>query len=99
MNNVHFQTGGRSTSYGGIYRGLGLSATVSMLFWAFLSWHLGDLARSAPHAIGTLGWTFFIVQLAGVVLSFLYFHLPAIVLSGLAAAIVGSAAWLALSQK
>ena len=59
-----------------------LSATASMLFWAFLSWHLGNLARSAPDAIGILGWTFFIVQLAGVVLSFLYFHLPAMVLSG-----------------
>ena len=99
MNSVHFQMGGRSSSYGGIYRGLGLSATASMLFWAFLSWHLGELARSAPDAIGILGWAFFIVQLAGVVLSFLYFHLPAMVLSGLAAVIVGSAAWLALSQK
>jgi len=99
MNIVHFQTGGRSSSYGWIYRGLGLSATASMLFWAFLSWHFGELARSAPDAIGILGWAFFIVQLAGVVLSFLYFHVPAMVLSGLAAAIVGSAAWLALSQK
>jgi len=99
MNSVHFQMGGRSSSYGGIYRGLGLSVTVSMLFWAFLSWHLGELARSAPDAIATLGWAFFIVQLAGVVLSFLYFHLPAMVLSGLATVVVGSAAWLALSQK
>jgi len=57
------------------------------------------LARSATDAIGTLGWAFFIVQLGGVVLSFLYFHLPAMVLSGLAAVIVGSATWLALSQK
>ena len=99
LNSVHFQTGGRSSSYGGIYRGLGLSGTVSMLFWAFVSWHLGELARSAPDAIGTLGWVFLILQLAGVVLSFLYFPLPAMVLSGLRAVIVGSAAWLALSQK
>jgi len=99
MKNVRFHLGGRERSYGDIYRGLGLSLTASMLFWAFLSWHLGNLTRSAPDAIGTLGWAFFIVQLAGVVLSFLYFHLPAMVLSGLATVIVGSAALLALSQK
>ena len=95
MKNVRFHSGGRNRSYGDIYRGLGLSVTVSMLFWAFLSWHLGELTRSGPGAVGALAWAFFVVQLAGVVLSFLYFHLPAIVLSGIAAAIVGLAAWLA----
>src|SRR5262249_11274492 len=99
MNSVHFQTGGRSSSYGGIYRGLGLSGTVSMLFLAFLSWHLGGLARSASGGIGTFGWAFLIVEVTGVVLSFLYFPLPAMVLSGLRAVIVGSAGWLALSKK
>src|SRR5215471_18909442 len=77
MNDVRLQRGGRSFTYGRVYRGLGLSVTVSMLFWAFLSWHLGDVARSAPGAIGALGWTFFAVQLAGVVLSFRYFGGPA----------------------
>jgi hypothetical protein len=95
MNNVHFQLGGHSYSYGGFYRGFGLSNTVSMVFWAFLSWHLGELARSAPGTIGALGWAFFGVQVGGVVLSFLYFGLPAIVLSALVAVVVGSAAWLA----
>jgi len=95
MNNVRFPAGGRSFSYGRVYRGLGLSVTASMLFWAFLSWHLGDLARSAPSAIGALGWAFFAVQLAGVVLSFLYFHVPANVLSVLFAIITGLAAWVA----
>src|SRR5262247_2007871 len=85
MKNVHFHLGGLNRSYGDIYRGLGLSLTVSMLFWAFLSWHLGESVRSGPGAIGAVGWAFFAVQLAGVVLSFLYFHLPAIVLSGIAA--------------
>jgi hypothetical protein len=94
MNNVHFELRGRSYTYGGFYRGFGLSCTVSLVFWAFLSWHLAQLARSGPSAIGVLGWAFFIVQLAGVVLSFLYFGPPAIVLSALVAVIVGSAAWL-----
>jgi hypothetical protein len=95
MNTVRFEIGGRSFSYGGFYRGFGLSCTVSMVLSAFLSWHLGELARSAPAAIGALGWVFFVVQLAGVVLSFLYFGLPPMVLSALVAATVGLGAFLA----
>ena len=37
MNTVHFELDGGSYSYGGFYRGLGLSCTVSLLFWGFLS--------------------------------------------------------------
>jgi len=95
MNTVHFSEGGHSFSYGDFYRGFGLSCTVSMVLSAFLSWHLGELAGSAPGAIGALGWVFFVAQLAGVVLSFLYFGLPPMVLSALVAAIVGLAAFLA----
>jgi hypothetical protein len=91
MNNVLFRAGGPRCSYGGIYRGLGLWATVSIIFWAFLSWHLGQLARSGAGAIRTLGWAFLAVQLADLVLRLLYFHLPAIVLSGTVAVIVGLA--------
>jgi hypothetical protein len=97
MNSVHLVESGRSFTYGGFYRGFGLSATVSMLFWAYLCWHLGELARTNPAAIGTLGWAFFAVQLAGVVLSFLYFGPPPMVLSLLVALLVGLAAWLARS--
>jgi hypothetical protein len=95
MNTVHFEAEGKSFSYGAFYRGFGLSCTVSMLLSAFLSWHLGQLARSAPGAISALGWVFFAAQLAGVALSFLYFGLPPMVLSALVAIIVGMAAWLA----
>ena len=95
MNNVHFTDGGHSYSYGGFYRGFGLSCTVSMILSVFLSWHLGELAKSNPSAIGVLGWIFFLAQVAGVVLSFLYFGLPPMVLSCVMAVIVGLAAWLA----
>ena|ERR1700688_1343327 len=95
MSTVHFEDGGRSFSYGGFYRGFGLSCTVSMVLSAFLSWHLGKLARSAPGSIGALGWVFFAAQVAGVALSFLYFGLPPMVLAALVAAIVGVAAFLA----
>jgi hypothetical protein len=94
MNNVHFQVGGKSISYGNWYRGFGLTITVSMLFWGFLSWHLAGLAKSSPGAIGALGWAFFAVQAVGVVLSLSYFGLPATAFSVLVAALVGAAAWL-----
>jgi hypothetical protein len=66
-----------------------------MILSAFLCWHLGDLARSSPAAIGSLGWVFFAVQVVGVVLSFLYFGLPPMVLSAMVAALVGMAAFMA----
>jgi hypothetical protein len=96
MNTVHLELGGRCFSYGGFYRGFGLSCTASLVLSAFLSGHLGNLARSAPSAIGALGWVFFLAQLAGAVLSFLYFGLPPAVLSVLVALIVGLAAFLVL---
>lgn len=94
MNRVHVTAAGRSFSYGGWYRGFGLTITASMLFWAFLCWHLGDLVRTAPQAVGALGWGFFAVQAAGVVMAFLYFGPPAIALGVLVSLLVGTGAWL-----
>jgi hypothetical protein len=94
MNTVHFEEGGQSFTYGAFYRGFGLSCTASMILSAFLCWHLGELARSAPTAIGALGWAFFAVQVVGVVLSFLYFGLPPMILSAIVTVIVGVAAFL-----
>jgi hypothetical protein len=95
MNTVQFAVGSHSYSYGGFYRGFGLSCTASMILSAFLSWHLGQLARSAPASIGVLGWVFFLIQIVGVALSFLYFGPPPMVLSTLVAILLGVAAWLA----
>jgi len=95
MNAVHFEVRGRNYSYGAFYRGFGLSCTVAMLLSAFLSWHLGQLARSTPAAVGFMGWAFFFLQLPGVVLSFLYFGPPPMMLSSVVALILGCAAWLA----
>jgi hypothetical protein len=73
MDSVHFAAGGATLSYGGFYRGFGLSITVNTLFIALLAWHLGTLARTAPQSIGTVGWAFLAAQLAGLALSFKYF--------------------------
>jgi hypothetical protein len=66
-----------------------------MILSAFLLLALGALARSAPAAMGALGWVFFAVQVVGGVLSFLYFGPPPMVLSALVAALAGVAAYLA----
>ncbi len=94
MNTVHFEIRGNSFSYGAFYRGFGLSCTISMLLSAFLAWHLGNLARAAPASVGLMGWAFFVAQLGGVVLSYMYFGLPPMVFSATVAALVGVAAFL-----
>ena len=94
MNTVQFLEEGRSYTYGNFYRVFGLSATVSMLFQAFLCWHLGELARTNPGTIGALGWGLFVVQIAGAVLSFRYLGPPPMVFSLVVALLVGLAAWL-----
>lgn len=95
MNAVHFVVQDHSYSYGGFYRGLGLSCTVSMIFSAFFAWHLGELARSVPAAIGAMGWVFVAVQTAGVVLSLKYFGPPPVVFSAALTLLLAWAAWLA----
>jgi|ERR1051326_1719285 hypothetical protein len=86
--------GSGKLTYGGFYRGFGLFCTVYLAFAAYLSWHLGSMARNTPQAIGTLGWIFFVVQLVSIALSWIYFLLPPVILSALAAICTGWAAWL-----
>jgi hypothetical protein len=63
-------------TYGGFYRGFGLTLTFCQLLGAFLCWHLSVLAAKHPRALGLLPWIFFLSQLASTVVTWLYF--PAI---------------------
>jgi len=94
MNSVHFQLRGESFSYGGFYRGFGLSITVTLLFSAFLAWYLGTLAGSNPQAIGWLGWAFTLVQVISIVLSWKYFATGPAIFGAVVAICLGWAAWL-----
>lgn len=94
MDNVRFSLGSKSYTYGDFYRGFGLFCTAYLLFAAFISWHLGTMARSIPQAIGALGWVFFGLQLVGLVLSWKYFIPPPIIFSTVLAILTGWAAWL-----
>ncbi len=92
MNDVHFAVGGKAFTYGGFYKGFGLMITVYLLFSALLAWYLGGLAAMHPEAIGILGWAFFAVQLASVVLGWVYFFPVTAVFAGVTALCVGWAA-------
>lgn len=95
MNTVHFEVGHKIFSYGGWYRGFGLSATVSMLFEAFLAWYLGSMARRGAREVKVLGWILCFWQIPGVVLAWIYFGWQPMVLSVLVTVLIGAATWLA----
>ena len=94
MRNAQFQIGSFRVTIRGFYNGFGLLVTTYMCFTAFLSWHLGNLARTNPAAIGGLGWAFVVVQLASLWLSWYYFFAGPVVFSALAVVCVAWAAWL-----
>jgi hypothetical protein len=98
MNSVHFEADGKIFSYGGWYRGFGLSATASMLFEAFFAWYLGGMAKKGAPEVKALGWAFFLWQLPGVALAWIYFGVPPMVLSVLVAALIATATWLATAK-
>ena len=95
MNTVHFEVGHKIFSYGGWYRGFGLSATASMLFEAFLAWYLGAIAKRGTHGVKPIGWVFFAWQIFGAVLAWIYFGLPPMVLSVVVTLLIGTATWIA----
>ncbi len=95
MDSVHFFSQGKTFSYGDWYRGFGLTATASMLFEAALAWILGGMARRKSPDVTVLGSAFFVWQLPGIVLAWMYFPIPAIVLSALVAVLIAVATWVA----
>jgi len=94
MNNVRFQQGGASFTYAGFYVGFGLSATVFLLFLAFLTWYVGTLARNNPQAVGPLGWALFVLQFVSIGMNWKYFSIAPAIFAAVLAAILGCAAWL-----
>lgn len=89
MNRVHFAASHRAMSYGGWYRGFGLSITASLLFSSFLAWHLGSMAKRGSTEVAAVGWAFFAWQIPGLVLSLLYFGIPPMVLGLLVTLLIG----------
>ncbi len=92
MSDVRFPVRGGSASFGDFYVGFGLSITAYLLFAAFLTWHLGGLARSIPRAIGALGWAFCALQVASTAVSWVLIAPPPAVLFAVLAVCTGWAA-------
>jgi hypothetical protein len=81
-------------SYGPVLLALGVFCSLCIVFGAYLAWHLGTLARTAPQAIGALGWALFAYQLLGVYVSFNELSGLVRILSVALAICSGWAAWL-----
>jgi hypothetical protein len=81
-------------SYGSVVLALGVFCSLCVLFAAYLAWHLGTLARTAPQAIGALGWALFAYQLLGVYVAFNELSGLVRILAVALAVCTGWAAWL-----
>jgi hypothetical protein len=92
MNRVHFtDSSHRSMSYGNWYTGFGLTISAALAFSAFLAWQLGSMAKRGSQDVRTLGWGFVAWQIPGVVLSFMYFGVPPMILGSLVTILIGFA--------
>ena len=86
-------------SYGPVILALGVFCSLCVLFGASLAWHLGALAKTAPQAIGPLGWALFAYQLLGVYVSFNELSGLVRILAVALAICTGWAAWLSRGAR
>jgi hypothetical protein len=99
MNDAHFRFMGSDCTFGQFFIGFGLLFTAYLLFSAFIAFHLGALTQNYPKAIGGLSWAFFLVQVATLALSWIFFFAAPVAVSGLVAVCTGWAAWLVKGAK
>ena len=81
MNSVHFLERSATLSYGGFYKGFGLSITLSQLFVAWLAWRLAAMAQRGIEDARSIAWGLVVLQLAGIGLALRYFSAPPAALS------------------
>lgn len=98
-NSVRFPSGHSGFSYPQVVLGLGLFCSLCVLFGAYLAWHLGTLARTAPKAIGALGWILFAYQLVWLYISVIFLSGPVRILSAAIALCIGWASWLSTTHR
>ena len=90
---VRFPIGHADFSYAQVTLGYQVFCSMCILFAAYLAWHLGTLARTAPHAIGALGWILFAYQLLGVGISRFFLSGFVLLLAAITAVSIGWATW------
>jgi hypothetical protein len=99
MNPLPFPIGHTGLTYTRIVVSYELFCSLCVLFGAYLAWHLGGLARTAPQAIGALGWILFAYQLVGVCISFMFLSGLVRILVSTIAICVGCASWLSTAHR
>jgi hypothetical protein len=72
-SSAHFPFGHRPLTFAQVILALEVFCSLCVLFGAFLSWHLGALARTAPQFVGTLGWGLVAYQTVGTFVTLYYF--------------------------
>lgn len=99
MHPLFFPLGHTGITYTQVVAGYELFCSSCLLFGAYVAWHLGDLAKTSPKAIGALGWILFVYQLGGIYISFMFLSgLVRLVVVGIAVCI-GWANWLVTSRS
>lgn len=71
-NAPHFPFGHSDLTYAQVVLALEVFGSLCILFGAYLSWHLGALARRMPQAIGALGWALLAFQAVGALVCLFY---------------------------
>jgi hypothetical protein len=99
MAPVLFPWGHSGFSYAQVVLGYLVFCSLCVLFAAYLAWHLANLARRTPQAIGALGWILFAYLLAGVYISWIFFSGFVLVLTAAIAICVGWAAGLTTAHR
>ena len=99
MAAVHFPSGHSGFSYAQVVFGYQVFCSLCVLFAAYLAWHLSNLARRTPQAIGAVGWVLFAYLLVGVYISWIFFSGFVLLLSAAIAICVGWASGLAKADR
>jgi hypothetical protein len=99
MSPVRFPVGHAVVSYAQVVLGYDVFCSFCVLFAAYLAWHLGNLARTMPRAIGAVGWVLFAYSLAAVSISWIFFSGIVLLLSAVVAVCIGWATWLSTAHR
>lgn len=99
MAPVHFPWGHAPFSYAQVVLGYQVFCSLCVLFAAYLTWHLGTVARETPQAIGAVEWLLFAYLLAGVYISWIFFSGFVLIFSAVIAICVGWASGLATAES
>lgn len=93
MRNFHFDAMGWDRTAWDFFRGLGLLFSVALAVLTVFCWQVGNLSEKDPSQARPLVITLLAANVLIGVLAWFYFFIVPVVLSALAAACLGLAAW------